>query len=218
MNTLDFTLDSKSDIEYMFQFKQPVSSYDGERLIGVFYIDDSDHIGKGLWKISCKDAIGVLDDDPYPSRMLANEPAEDLLKDILDGQFRLETDAVLASAPVSGYLPGSFRRRRSSKQIAVCACPHKVQEQLVLYMPIDQKQLRLNMTLAAVRVISGKRMVPVFPVQRFSGSQGFNDIRYGLDIAAALLRTLQVLLKACGRDELVPRHVSSSFIISSTSV
>lgn len=111
VNTLDFTLDSKSDIDYMFQFKQPVSSYDGDRLIGVFYIDDSDHIGKGLWKISCKDAIGVLDDDPYPARMLTNEPAEDLLEDILGGQFPLAVDTVLASVPVSGYLPVGSRRQ-----------------------------------------------------------------------------------------------------------
>ena len=41
VNTLDFTLDSKSDVEYMFQFKQPVSAFNGEQLIGVFYINDS---------------------------------------------------------------------------------------------------------------------------------------------------------------------------------
>ncbi len=89
VNTLDFTLDSRADVEYMFQMKQPVSAYDGDRLIGVFYIDDSKHRAKGLYDVSCKDAVGVLDDDPYPARMLNGEPAGTLLEDILGGHFRL---------------------------------------------------------------------------------------------------------------------------------
>lgn len=121
VNTLNFTLDSKADIDYMFQFKQPVSAYDGERLIGVFFIDDSKHRAKGLWDISCKDAIGVLDDDPYPARMLVNEPAEDLLEDILGGHFRLDLDAAMAAAPISGYLPGGTRRQ-ALQQVAFALC------------------------------------------------------------------------------------------------
>ena len=121
VNTLDFTLDSRADIEYMFQTKQPVSAYDGERLIGVFYIDDSKHRAKGLWDVSSKDAIGVLDDDPYPARMLHNEPAQALLEDILGGHFRLELDAALAAAPVSGYLPEGSRRQ-ALQQVAFALC------------------------------------------------------------------------------------------------
>lgn len=111
VNTLDFTLDSKADIEYMFQKKQPVSAYDADRLIGVFYIDDSKRRAKSLYDVSCKDAVGVLDDDPYPARMLNNEPAQELLEDILGGHFVLELDAALTAAPVSGYLPEGSRRQ-----------------------------------------------------------------------------------------------------------
>ncbi len=121
VNTLDFTLDSKADIDYMFQMKQPVSAYDGDRLVGVFYIDGHDHRGKGLWSISCKDAIGVLDDDPYPARMLNGEPARELLEDVLGGHFRLELDGGLAAAPLTGYLPGGSRRQ-ALQQIAFALC------------------------------------------------------------------------------------------------
>lgn len=121
VNTLAFTLDSKADIEYMFQMKQPVSAYDSDRLIGVFYIDDSKHRAKGLWDVSSKDAIGVLDDDPYPARMLHNEPAQALLEDILGGHFRLELDEALAAAPVTGYLPAGTRRQ-ALQQAAFALC------------------------------------------------------------------------------------------------
>lgn len=121
VNTLDFTLDSRDDVDYMFQFKQPVSAYDSDRLIGVFYIDDSKHRAKGLYDVSCQDAIGVLDNDPYPARMLVNVPARELLEDVLGGHFRLELDAALATVPVSGYLPAGSRRQ-ALQQVAFALC------------------------------------------------------------------------------------------------
>lgn len=111
VNTLDFTLDSREDVEYMFQLKQPVSAYDGDRLIGVFYVEDAKHRAKGLYDVACHDAVGVLDGDPYPARMLENEPAGALLEDILGGHFRLELDQALAAAPLTGYLPEGSRRQ-----------------------------------------------------------------------------------------------------------
>ena len=111
VNTLDFTLDSEADIEYMFQLKQPVAAWDGGILVGVFYIDKSKQRGRGLYDASCIDAIGVLDEDPYPARMLVNEPAQALLEDILGGHFELELDPVLSAATLSGLLPGGTRRQ-----------------------------------------------------------------------------------------------------------
>lgn len=111
VNTLDFTLDSEADLEYMFQLKQPVSAYDGETLIGVFYINDSKRRGRGLYDVSCEDAIGVLDGEPYPARMCVNMPVKELIEDILDGHFDLELDPVFTAATVTGYLPDGTRRQ-----------------------------------------------------------------------------------------------------------
>lgn len=111
VNTLDFTLDSETDVEYMFQLKQPVSAYDGETLIGVFYIDGSKQRGRGLYDVSCIDAVGVLDEDPYPARMCVDQSARALIEDILDGHFELELDPVLQAATVTGYLPEGSRRQ-----------------------------------------------------------------------------------------------------------
>lgn len=111
VNTLDFTLDSETDVEYMFQLKQPVSAYDDEILIGVFYISDSKRRGKGLYDVSCEDAIGVLDGEPYPARMCTNMSAGELIEDILDGHFDLELDPVFTAATVTGYLPDGTRRQ-----------------------------------------------------------------------------------------------------------
>lgn len=110
INTLDFTLDSQSNVEYMFQLKQPVYAYDGDALIGVFYITSSKRRALRLFDVSCIDAIGVLDEEPFPSGMYTNYSAQHLLLDILGGYFDLELDAVLTAATVTGYLPDGTRR------------------------------------------------------------------------------------------------------------
>lgn len=110
VNTLNFTLDSEEDVDYMFQLKQPVSAYDGDSLIGVFYIDNSTHRAKGLYDLSCIDAVGVLDEDNFPAAMYSGKSAKALLEEILGGHFDLDLDTTLVSATVSGYWPGGTRR------------------------------------------------------------------------------------------------------------
>lgn len=121
VNTLDFTLDSKTEIEYMFQKKQPVSAYDDNNLIGVFYLDKSKQRAKGLFDISCIDAIGVLDEDPYPARMCVSVPAKDLIEDILGGHFDLDIDPILTASSINGYLPDGSRRE-ALQQVAFRLC------------------------------------------------------------------------------------------------
>jgi len=121
VNTLDFTLDSEDDLTYMFQFKQPVSAYDGDNLIGVFYIDHSTHRAAGLYDVSCIDAMGVLDEDTFPAAVYTNYPAKTLLEEILGGHFDLNLDASLAAATVSGYIPEGTRRE-ALQQMAFALC------------------------------------------------------------------------------------------------
>lgn len=110
VNTLDFQLDSKSDVEYMFQLRQPVYAYNGEVLVGVFYISDSSRKGEHLYSLSCVDAIGVLDEDTVPAAVYEARPARSMLEEVLDGKFRLELDPVLEGETVTGYLPDCTRR------------------------------------------------------------------------------------------------------------
>lgn len=111
VNTLDFTLDSHDDVEFMFQLRQPVYAYDGETLVGVFYIDSSSRKGERLYDLSCVDAIGVLDEDVMPAAVYEAKPLRALLEEVLDGKFLLELDPELEKETVSGYLPDCSRRK-----------------------------------------------------------------------------------------------------------
>lgn len=111
VNTLDWTLDSKEAVEYIFQLKQPVEAYDGQTLIGTYYIDDSSRRSQRIYDISCIDAIGVLDEEMFPDAVYADKPAVDLATEILGGHFALQMDTALQGKTVSGALVGLTRRQ-----------------------------------------------------------------------------------------------------------
>ncbi len=111
VNALDFELDSTSDVEYMFQLRQPVYAYNGEALVGVFYISGSSRKGGSLYSLSCVDAVGVLDEDTVPAAVYEARPVRSLLEEVLDGKFRLELDPALEGETVTGYLPDCTRRK-----------------------------------------------------------------------------------------------------------
>lgn len=121
INTLDFTLDSADDIDYVFQQKQPVSAYDSKHLIGVFYIDKSSQKGDNVYDISCIDALGVLDSEPFAAMMCSNMSAKTLIQTILSGHFSLEYDPDLDAEKVSGYIP-DCTKREALQQIAFAIC------------------------------------------------------------------------------------------------
>lgn len=117
VNTLDFTLDSKDDIDFIFQEKQPVYAYNGKFKIGTFYIDDSTRVSERVYNVSCIDALGVLDEDPFAAVMYANYSAQKALEEIIGDHFVLELGEDLASEKLSGYIP-DCSRREALQQVA----------------------------------------------------------------------------------------------------
>ena len=109
-NTLDWTLSSKKDVEYIFQQKQLMTAYDGDTLLGAFYIDDSNRLALRHYSISCKDAIGVLDDDAFPDAVYTNKNALQLAQEIC-GSFAVDMQSNLQSKTVTGILLGQTRRQ-----------------------------------------------------------------------------------------------------------
>lgn len=96
-------------LAYLFRRKQPVCAYDGAKLLGVFYIEDSDRRGERVYDLTCVDAIGLLDDDPFPDAYYENKNALELAREICDG-YEVEMDAALRNETVTGVLSGKTRR------------------------------------------------------------------------------------------------------------
>lgn len=106
INTADFTLDSKSDMEYSFQAKQPLSVYFNGELKATTFVKKSTRKAKRLWSIQSEDYIGLLDSIPYYGGIYTNKNAVELLTDIFTvAKVPYNIDDVFADATVTGYIP-----------------------------------------------------------------------------------------------------------------
>lgn len=110
INTMNLTIDSKSDVAFMFQNFQTMYAYDDDTLIGVFYVEESTRHAMGLYDVSCQDALGVLDMETVSAKMCQDKNAMELAAEIITDKFKLEYDPELENETVSGYIPDGTRR------------------------------------------------------------------------------------------------------------
>lgn len=106
INTADFTLDSRSDMEYSFQQKQPLSIFFNSELKATTFVKKSTRKAKRLWSIQSEDYIGLLDSIPYYGGIYTDKNAVELLTDIFTvAKVPYSIDDVFADATVTGYIP-----------------------------------------------------------------------------------------------------------------
>ena len=106
INTADFTLDSRSDMEYSFQQKQPLSIFFNGELKATTFVKKSTRKAKRLWSIQSEDYIGLLDSIPYYGGMYTGKNAVELLTDIFTvAKVPYSIDDVFADSVVTGYIP-----------------------------------------------------------------------------------------------------------------
>ena len=117
INTADFTLDSKSNMEYSFQAKQPLSVYFNGELKATTFVKKSTRKAKILWNIQSEDYIGLMDSMPFYGGIYNNKNVVVLLNDIFEWQEETQTtkipyklDEVFANETVTGYIPFTTRR------------------------------------------------------------------------------------------------------------
>ena len=82
INTADFTLDSKTDMEYSFQAKQPLSVYFNGELKATTFVKSAKRQARFLWQIQSEDYIGIMDGIPFYGGMYNGKDAYDLLVEI----------------------------------------------------------------------------------------------------------------------------------------
>lgn len=106
INTCDFTLDSKSDMEYSFQAKQPLNIYFNGELKATTFVKTSKRKARRLWEVQSEDYIGLLDSIPFKGGMYRNIAATDLLSDIFAvAKVPFNIESVFGTVYLSGYIP-----------------------------------------------------------------------------------------------------------------
>ena len=106
---LSWTLDTRDNIEYMFQLKQPVEIRNNTTLIGVYYIDSFKRTSSRLYPIECCDAIGVLNDITFDGGVYSGKSAKTLIAE-LAAPFEVVFDTDVEDLSVTGILKAGTRR------------------------------------------------------------------------------------------------------------
>jgi hypothetical protein len=120
VSTLRWTLESRDNVEYMFQLKQPVEVRNDNKLIGVYYIDGYSRTAESVYNLDCYDAFGVLDESDFPGGVYTNQSAKRLLDEIVGGYFTVTSE--VADTNLTGAILRAPGERRHSKSFLPGAC------------------------------------------------------------------------------------------------
>lgn len=107
---MDWTLNSKRGVDYMFQLKQPLELRDDNNVIGVYYISGSRRISTTMYQVTAQDAIGVLGEQTFAGgAYLSGISAKTLFTTIIDGAFDIDFGTV-TDATLKGLLVRQSKR------------------------------------------------------------------------------------------------------------
>lgn len=118
INTLSFTVRTKSNIPFDLQKKQRLGLYFNGGLIGHFYLKNGSR--KNVWDyyMDSHDAIGVLDGNEYAGGIYTGQLVPDVISAIFDGEdFAYLVDDAYSNTPLYGYIPYTTKRN-ALQQIA----------------------------------------------------------------------------------------------------
>lgn len=154
VSRFSWTLDSRDDVNYLFQLKQPVSVENDNRLLGVYYIDSSRRSSGNIYRIECHDAVGVLDGTQFAGgAYLGGVSALSLLTEVVGGVFDIVSTA--EDTTLYGVLKPSSRREAIQQIIfawGVCAATDENGAIKVFDLPEEVKEIGLDKTYEGVSV------------------------------------------------------------------
>lgn len=111
INTFGFTLVVQDDTNYLFQKQQKLKLFNGDELLGSYYIDTATRKSQKSYDIKCYDLIGILDQTTFYGGIYNGVTAGSLLQKIF-GEVNVgyTVDNVTASKLIYGYMPILTRR------------------------------------------------------------------------------------------------------------
>lgn len=111
INTLSFTVRTRSNVPFDLQKKQKLSVYFNEDLIGNFYLKNGARKNVFDYYLDAHDAIGILDGNEFAGGIYSGETVADVIRQIFEGEdFAYRVDEALASQRLYGYIPYTTKR------------------------------------------------------------------------------------------------------------
>lgn len=111
INTMDYTIRSKSEYAFEFQKRQKQTLYFDEAILGIFYLKDGKQLGAKRYSVETQDAVGILDNNQFMGGVYDDALVSDILASIMAGEgITYFLDDSYVDARVSGYLPICTKR------------------------------------------------------------------------------------------------------------
>lgn len=168
INTMSYTLRSKTAYEFEFQKKQRQTLYFDEAVLGIFYLKDGKQLGAKRYSVETQDIVGILDSNPFMGGMYKNKKVSELLDAIMEGEgTEYFLDDSFSDATVSGYLP-ICTKREALKHLAFAigaVVNTAYDRQLYIYPQatelmgkFTQSDIRQGLTIEHSDIITGIRL------------------------------------------------------------
>lgn len=106
INPFDFTIDSKKNIEFSFQTRQPIEViFNGEKRATAF-VKSAKRKSKTMWDIHAEDHIGLMDSVYFKGGIYSNKNAVDLIDEIFSvAKVPYSVESGFDDVVVTGYIP-----------------------------------------------------------------------------------------------------------------
>lgn len=106
IGTANFTVNSKSDIIYSFQTRQPLSIYFNDMLRATTFITEAKRTAYKTWQVESEDYIGQMDNITVLGDVYTNKNVTELLTSLFSqAKIPVEIDTAFSETTVTGYIP-----------------------------------------------------------------------------------------------------------------
>lgn len=186
VSTFKWVLNSKSDVDYMFQLKQPVEAWNNGNLLGVFYIEDSSRTSDRIYSINCKDALGVLDGSAFSGgAYLSGISAKSLLSS-LAAPFQVEYADGVSDKTLKGIIQAGTNRSAIQQVMfawGVCLATDggdtlRVFNQPTVPTEIPKSRTYTGASVKTSSIVTGVRVSAHTYIADASGGITINGVKY----------------------------------------
>lgn len=106
IGTVDFSLDSNSEMDYSFQSKQNLGIYSKGELIANTFVKSSTRTGKTMWEVNSEDCISLLESCMFYGGIYSGNNAKSLIEKICStAGVEADVTDIDELETVKGYIP-----------------------------------------------------------------------------------------------------------------
>ena len=156
INTFDFTVESKKNIEFSFQTKQPIKVFVDDQLRATAFVKSSVRKARTIWNIQSEDYIGLMDTIFFKGGMYYEKDALELIDEIFSAaKTPYSTDGQFDGIVLSGHIPYiSCREALMQVVFAIGAIADTSNSEYVKIFRLDEKNIK---SIPKNRILQGQR-------------------------------------------------------------